>query len=39
MVGFGLTRKTYEQQIIHKLLVSMGLFFSAVVFNEVLREA
>jgi hypothetical protein len=39
MVGFELARKTYQQQIIHKLLVSMGLFFSAMVFNEILWMA
>ena len=39
MVGFELTRKTYEQQIIHKPQGSMGLFFSAMVFNEILRKA
>jgi hypothetical protein len=38
MVGFGLTRKTYEQQTVHKPLC-LGLFISAVVFNEVLRKA
>jgi hypothetical protein len=37
--GFELTRKTYEQQIIHKPQGSMGLFFSAMVFNEILRKA